>query len=476
VDDAVRYTAAPVITPSVKSSVEVLDDNKVKVIVEVDESTLEVAVDEAFKKIAREVRVPGFRPGKAPRRVLEANIGAGYARAEAIQSSMPDYYGAALRANAIDAIAQPEIELTDGEESGPLCFEAVVETRPSFVVEGYTDIEVKVPHPIPGDDVVEAQMDLMRGRFADLVEVDRAAVSGDTVSIDIVGEVDGEPLPGLSADDYSYEVGSGGVGPGFDEHIEGASGGDNLNFSTDHPVQEDTVIDFEVKVHAVKEKVLPELTDEWVDENTEFDSVTEMRGDITERLTSSARAGAQRALREGVAAGAADLISGEIPDSLVQAEMNDQLQHMAYTLQAQGLSMEQWLGFSGKTEEDFAEELRAGSATSARVDLALRAVAAAEMLDPTEQQITDEFERIAQQLDEEPGVIRERLEHNDGLLSLKADLSKRAAMEWLIERVAIVDEDTGEAIDRSALESPDGEPTGTTDAGPEGVDAEEDDQ
>lgn len=475
-DDAVRYTAAPVNTPSVKSSVEVLDDNKVKVSVEVDESTLEVAVDEAFKKIAREVRVPGFRPGKAPRRVLEANIGAGYARAEAIQSSMPGYYGAALRDNAIDAIAQPEIEFTDGEESGPLCFEAVVETRPSFDVDGYADIEVKVPNPIPDDDVIEAQVDLMRGRFADLVDVDRPAASGDTVSIDIVGEVDGEPLPGLCADDYSYEVGSGGLGDGFDEHIEGVSAGDDLDFSTDHPVQEDTVIDFDVQVHAVKEKVLPDLTDEWVDENTEFDSVDEMRDDITGRLTTSARSRAEHALREGAAAAVAELISEEIPDSLIESEMNDQVQNLAYSLQAQGISIEQWLGYSGKTEEEFAAELRVGSATSARVDLGLRAIATAESLDPTEGQITEELDRIAVQLDEPVAVIRERLEHNDGLLSLRADLRKRAAMEWLVERVAIVDETTGVAIDRSALESPEAEPTGTADSVPDGVDAEEDDQ
>jgi len=476
VDRAVRYTAAPVNTPSVKSSVEVLDDNKVKVSVEVDESTLEVAVDEAFKKIAREVRVPGFRPGKAPRRVLEANIGAGYARAEAIQSSVPDYYGAALRDNAIDAIAQPEIELTDGEESGPLVFEAVVETRPSFVIDGYADIEVKVPNPIPDDDIIESQMDLMRGRFADLVDVERPAVSGDTVSIDIVGEVDGEPLPGLSADDYSYEVGSGGLGSGFDEHIEGASADDDLDFSTDHPVQEDTVIDFVVRVHAVKEKVLPELTDEWVDENTEFDSVDEMREDITERLSASARSRAEIALREGAVAALAELIPEEIPDSLIQSEMSDQVQNLSYTLQAQGISMEQWLGYSGKTEEEFAADLRVGSITSARVDLGLRAVAAAENLDPTEEQISEEFDRLAGQFDEQAAVIRERLEHNDGLLSLKADLRKRAAMEWLIGRVAIVDETTGTAIDPSALESPKPEPTGTADSDPEGVDAEEDDQ
>ena len=440
--------------PSVKSSVEELDDNKVKITFEVDEATFEIAVDEAFKKIGREVRIPGFRPGKAPRRVLEANIGTDYARAEAIQAALPDYYGAALRDNQIDAISQPEVDVTGGQEAGPVSFEAVVETRPSFEVEGYADVQVDIPNPVPDLSAVDEQIDMIRGRFADLVDVERAAEEGDTVTIDIVGEVDGEALPGLTADDYSYEVGSGGVGPELDEELVGASAGDELSFSADHPVQEDTTIDFEVTVHAVKEKVLPELTDEWVDENTEYDSEDDMRGQLTERLTAAARGRAQQALREAAASAVGELIPEDIPESLVSAEMNDQIQNLAYSLQMQGLSMDQWLAFNGKSQEEFAEDLQEGSKVSARVDLGLRAIAVAEGLEPDEDAIAEELERIAGQLNETPEEIRERLDGNDGLMSLRADLAKRAALEWMVERVAIVDEETGDAIDRADLEDP----------------------
>ncbi len=441
-------------TPTVKSTVESLDDNKVKLTVEVDESTFEVALDDAFKKISREVRIPGFRPGKAPRRVLEANIGTGYARAEAIQAAMPDYYGAALREHQIDAITQPEIDLTGGEESGPVTFDAVVETRPVFEVSGYAELSVEIPNPAPPDGAVDEQIDMIRGRFADLVDVDRAAATGDTVTIDIVGEVDGEPLPGLTAEDYSYEVGSGGVGPELDEHLQGADAGAELAFTADHPVQDDTTIDFAVTVHAVKEKVLPELTDEWVDENTEYDSIEAMRTELTSRLTNATRGRAEQSLREATAAAIGELITDDIPESLVSAEMNDQIQNLAYSLQMQGLSMDQWLAFNGKSQEDFAADLQEGSRTSAKVDLALRAIASAESLAPSDADIEEELERIATQLGESPEEIRDRLDHNDGLMSLRADLAKRAALEWMVERVAIVDEETGESIDRAALEAP----------------------
>ena len=462
-----RYTAALVNPPSVKSAVEELDDNKVKISVEVDVETFEVALDAAFKKIAGEVKIPGFRQGKVPRRVLEANIGTGYVRAEAIQTTLGDYYGAALRDNQVDAIAQPEIDLTAGEEEGPIAFDAVVEIRPSYAVTGYEGMEVKIPNPVPDPALIEEQIDMIRGRSADLVDVERSAVAGDTATIDIIGEVDGDPLPGLTAEEYSYEVGSGGVGPELDEALDGASAGDELEFTADHPVDEETTIDFSVKVHNVQEKVLPELTDEWVDESTEYDSVDDMRSQLTDRMTTSVQGRAKQALREGTAAAVGELVLDDIPESLVSAEMNDQIQNLAYSLQMQGLSMEQWLEFSGKSQEEFADDLQDGSKTSARVDLALRAVAAAEGLEASDDDITEELDRIATQLNETPEEIHDRLDGNDGLMSLKADLAKRAALEWIVERVAIVDEESGDSIDRAALESPevdsaDAESTGTT--------------
>ena len=250
---------------------------RVKLSVEVDEDRFEQAIDEAFRKIAREVRISGFRPGKVPRKVLESRIGSEYARAQALEDALPEYYAEAVRDNGVDVIASPKFELTGGEESGPVSFEAVVEVRPTITVTGYRDLQVEIPNPSPSEDEVQEQIDVQRGQHAELVDVDRAAAEGDQVSIDIDGSVEGESLPGLNAEDYLYEVGSGGIVEAVDEHLAGASAGDELSFSAPHPVQDGVEIDFEIAVKAVKEQVLPELTDEWVDENTEFDTVDELR-------------------------------------------------------------------------------------------------------------------------------------------------------------------------------------------------------
>ncbi|NOX32061.1 MAG: trigger factor [Actinobacteria bacterium] len=460
-------------TLNVTSTVEELDDNKVKLHVEVDEATFEVALGAAFKKIGREVNMPGFRPGKVPRRVLEAKIGVEYARAEAIQDALGSYYAAALRNHDVDAIAQPEIDIESGEEDGPIVFDAEVEVRAVVEVSGYDALEVQIPNPIASNEAVDSQIDSVRGQSAELVEVDREAADGDHVTIDIAGTSDGEPLPGLVADDYSYEVGSGAAGEELDQHITGASAGDVLDFSAEHPVDEDTTIDFHVEVHSVKERVLPDLTDEWVDDNSEFDTVDEMRADAADRLNAGARVAANRALREGAATAAADLVDAEISEALVDSEMHEQIQNVSYSLQMQGISLEQWLMFNGKTQEEFSDDLKVGAAHSAKVDLALRAIAVAEGLWPSDTDIDDELERVAVQLSEKPAAVRARLTATDNLLSLKADLAKKAALEWLVDHVAIVDADSGDVIDRSLLEDPDDESTGADDEVPAAAGADE---
>ena len=259
------------------------------------------AIDQAFRKIAQEVRIPGFRKGKAPRPVLESHIGSEYARAQALEDAIPGYYADAVRAEAVDVIAAPDLTLTSGQDDGLVCFEAIVETRPTIAVNGYADLEVEIPNPTPSDEEVQEQIDVQLRQTAELVEVERSATSGDQVSIDIAGTVDGEALPGLTADDYLYSVGSGGIVEEVDNQLEGASAGDELNFSADHPVQEDVSIDFEIKVNSVKEEVLPELNDQWVEDNTEHESVEELRTETIQRMKMMRTFQANAAMRENTA-------------------------------------------------------------------------------------------------------------------------------------------------------------------------------
>ena len=426
---------------------------RVKLSVEVDEERFEQAIDAAFRKIAREVRMPGFRPGRAPRKVLESRIGVGYARAQALEDALPEYYAEAVRDNGVDVIAAPSFELTGGEDSGVVTFEAIVEVRPTVTISGYRELQVEIPNPVPSDDEVQEQIDVQRGQNAELVDVDRAADDGDQVAIDIAGSVDGEPLPGLNADDYLYEVGSGGIVPEVDEALRGASAGDELSLSAAHPVQEDVSIDFAITVHAVKEQVLPELTDDWVSDNTEYETVDELRTKTSERMRMLRSFQANAAVRENASIALADLVADEIPDSLISGQMSDQLQSLSMNLGNQGMGIEQWLQMTGQDPETFTTELRASSERAARVDLALRAISVAEAFDIDDDEMDEELERLSTQYNTTVDKIREQLEHGDGLAPIRSELLKRKALEWLVGEVALVDED-GTAIDRSDLEIP----------------------
>jgi trigger factor len=435
---------------SVKSAVESLEDNKVKVSVEVDETEFDKAMDAAFRRIAREVRIPGFRPGKAPRRLLEARIGTSAAREEALREALPEYYAQAVRENEVDVIAPPEIDITAGREEGPVAFDAVVEVRPRVSVAGYGGLRVEVPRPRPSDEEIDAQIERMRGQFAELEPIDRPAIDSDQVTVDIVGSRDGDPLPGLDATDYLYELGSSGIVPELDDHLRGTKPGDILQFSARHPDPDEEPIDFRVLVKQVQQRVLPDLTDEWANEASEFDTLDDLRADLVRRMTIVRAMQSQMALREQAASALSELVDEEIPEALVEDEMRSRLQDLGLRLQAQGVGIEQYLAATGQSQPEFVEELRTAGRDAVRVDLALRAVADAESVEVTDDEVEAEIERISERTKQKPNQVRKVIERNGQIPELRSDLRKRKALEWIVEHVEIVDPD-GQAIDRSDL-------------------------
>ena len=355
-----------------KSAVESLEGNRVKVSVEVDETEFDKAMDAAFRRIAREVRIPGFRPGKAPRRLLEARVGTSVARDEALREALPEYYALAVREHEVDVIAPPEIDITSGREEGPVVFDAVVEVRPRVSVAGYGGLRVEIPRPRPNDEDIDAQIERMRGQFAELVDVERPAGPGDNVTIDIVGSRDGETLPGLDATDYSYEVGSASIVAELDDQLRGAKPGNIIQFSAPHPDPDEEPIDFRVLVKGVQERVLPEVDDDWVNEASEFSTVDDLRKDLTRRMTIVRLMQSQMALREGAANALSQLVDEELPEALIDDEMRNRLQDLAMRLQAQGMSIEQYMAATGRSQPEFVEELRTAGREAVKVDLALR--------------------------------------------------------------------------------------------------------
>ncbi len=438
-----------------KATVETLEGNKVKVSVEVDEAEFESAVDEAFRRIAREVRIPGFRPGKAPRRVLEAQLGSGFAREEALRHALPEYYADAVKEHEVDVIAPPEIDITTGEDAGPVAFDAVVEVRPTIDVTGHHDLTVTIPSPVVTDEEVDAQVERLRANFAELAPVDRPATDGDNVTIDIAGWEDDEPVSGLTADDYLYEVGAGAVVAEIDDQLRGAKVGDILEFTAEHPDPDsEAELRLRILVKEVKEKVLPDVDDEWANEASEFDTVEELREDLRKRSATTKVVMAQMSLRNEAAQQAGALVDlDDVPEAMVAAEMELRLQDMAMRLQAQGMELETYLQMSGQDREAFIAELREAAELAARADLALRGIAAAEGLEATEDELDEEIEKLAERVEQTPAEVRLALEEGGQLPAVRSDLAKRKALDWLVEHVDILDEE-GTPVDRADLTVP----------------------
>ena len=440
-----------------KSTIENLEDadggsgkRLVKLSLTVDEAEFDRDIDRAFRKIANEVRLPGFRNGKVPRKVLEARIGLGPAREQALRDAIPNYLAAAVREHDIDLIATPQIEITGGEEDGPVSFDATCEVRPEITVPGYGGLRVELPNPTPSDEDIDQAVRAELRRHGSLVDVDRPVQSGDHVTLSLNGTRDGEPVVGLTTEDWLYEVGQGWVAPTFDAELLGATKGAELTF-TATPNGTSEPADFVVTVSNVQEMVLPELTDEWVDENIgEFDTVEAYQASIAERIGTSKLNQARNSFVERVTTALAELVDIEAPTSMVDSDLQGRIQNTVQQFQAQGISIDQWLAATGQDAESFVAALRVQSEKAVKVDLALRAVATAESLEVTEDDLESEYLRIAMQVRQKPAQVRRAYEQNDAVTDLTAQIRKSKALDWLIHHVEIVDPD-GAPIDRDLI-------------------------
>jgi trigger factor len=432
-----------------KSTVEPLEGNMVKVSVEVDEAEFDKAIDAAFRKIAREVRIPGFRPGKAPRRVLEARLGPGVAREQALRDAIPDYLAEAVRTNKVDIIATPDVSITGGEESGAVSFDATIEVRPQVQVPGYGGLRVELPAVTVSDDDVQSAVDVELRRAAVPTPVERGIRTGDLVTLDLTAERDGEPVAGLNAEDWSYEVGRGWIAEGFDAELEGLEAGSSHAFTL-VPKGTEEAADFRLTVKSVQELVLPELTDEWVAENVGDETVDAWRSTVRSVLESRRLDAARRLFVDRATSSLAGLVEDEPPKALIDNEIRHRAEHFATDLARQGIPFERYLEATGQSQDDIVVQLRAGAQEAVKVDLALRAVAEAEAIEVTDDDLDAEYQRIARATNAKPAQVRRAYEREGADENLRARLRTSRALEWLLQHVEVVDEE-GREIPRSLL-------------------------
>ncbi|MHB8465543.1 MAG: trigger factor [Acidimicrobiales bacterium] len=429
-----------------QSTVEPLEGNKVKVSVAVEAAELDKAMEVTAKKLAREVRMPGFRPGKVPRRVLEARLGHGALRQEALKDSLPDFYASAVREHDVDVIAAPEIDITEGEEDGDLRFDAVVEVRPIVAIPGYAGLQITVERPDATDEDVARQVDRLRSNDATVEDVSRPAKDGDVVTIDLGMTAEGSSPQ--TANDYSYTVGSDEI-PGIDEQLQGARTGEILKFTTES--SSGLEIAYQLLVKAVREKRLPELTDAWVADQTEFAAVAELEADLRTRITDVRRVQSALQLRERAIESLVELVAEDAPQPLIDAEVERRLHDLGHRLEGQGVTLGQYLGAIGQEPEAFIEELRAAAVPAVKADLALRALADAEAIEATEEDVDNEIARVAERTGRSAASVRSDLVTADQLPAVRSDIRKSKALVWLTEHVDVVDPG-GQPIDRAELE------------------------
>jgi trigger factor len=444
-----------------QSSVEALEGNKVRLHVTVPADEFERALDSAFRKLAREVRIPGFRPGKAPRQLLEARFGSEIAREQALRDSLPEYYVEAVEANDVDVIAAPEIEIKSGEEAGDVEFEAVVEVRPIVRLVGYDELRVELPFTTIDDAAIDTQIDQLRERFADLADSAYPLIDDAYASIDITGSINGDPVEGLTASDFMYRVGSGMVVPELDDQLRGTRPGAIVEFTA--PLSErfgeraGEEVSFRVLVKEAKQKVLPDLTDEWVTEASEFETVEALRIDVARRLEVMQKLQAQMALRDKVLDAAADLVPIAAPEALVENETRRRIEDLAHRLSHQNASLEQYLAATGQDAQAFIDEIRVGAGRAVLADLALRAVIIQEEIEASDAELDAEVERLAERLEQKPGRVRRDLEKRGALEAVRSDVARGKALEFLVERAKALDE-SGNEIDLTLPEDPEQSP------------------
>ncbi|MFC7548766.1 trigger factor [Plantactinospora sp. GCM10030261] len=424
-----------------KSTVETLSPTRVRLAIEVPFVELEPSLRKAYREIAQQVTVPGFRRGKVPAHVIDQRVGRGAVLNEAVQEAIPENILAAVREHELKTLGRPEVEITELADRESLKFTAEVDVRPEITLPDLSTIEVTVDEVQIDDSEVDEQITSLRDRFATLKTVERAAAEGDFVQIDLSATVDGEEVPGGSASNISHEVGSKQLLPGLDEALVGLSAGDSTTFTT-QLVGGDFAgrdADVAVTVRTVKEKELPELDDDFAGLASEFDTLDELRTDLRERVSKGKKveqiyAARDKALEQLVAAAEVPA-----PEGVVREEVEHRKQAMADQLERIGASMEEYLAAEEKTEEQIDAELTESATEGVKIQLLLDTLADAEEVQVSDDEFGHEIVHRAQRAGMAPQQYYDQLVRSGAAAAIFGDVRRGKALTTVLEKIKIVD-------------------------------------
>ena len=430
-----------------KTTTERLENDRVKLRVEVPPAALEPALNAIYRKWAQDIKMPGFRKGKVPRQLIDARVGPEVIREEALREALPDLYREAMKAEDLDAITAPEVEVVEFEPDAPIVFEATVDLRPEVVLPDYSTITVEAPPSDVTDAEVDEQIEKLRDRFAELESVSREAKRGDFVLIDLNGSQNGELVEGATAPDYLYEVGSGNGPPKLDSEVEGERAGAILKFTDsvhihtedepehDHSHMEE--INFTVLVKEVKAKKLPPLDDEFAKTVGEFDTLEALKEDVRGRVAEMKQQMAQDQLRSLALDALVDAVPVEPPEKLVEDEFKHRLEHFEADLKQHGLTMEEYGRQAELTELEIRRDIRDQVTRSLRAELILEQVAKEAEIKVEDDEIGQEIALAAMRSGRDPKEVAEQVVRSGRLGTVAADVLRRKALDHVVQNIDV---------------------------------------
>ncbi|MCM3717035.1 trigger factor [Fictibacillus phosphorivorans] len=420
---------------------EKLEGNQGVLTVEVEASEVDTALDQAFKKVVKKVNVPGFRKGKMPRKLFEQRFGVESLYQDALDILLPKAYGDAVQETGIEPVDRPEVDIEKMEQGSNLVFTAKVIVKPEVKLGEYKGLEVEKTETEVTDEDVQNELTRLQEQQAELVvKEDGAIENGDTVNIDFEGFVDGEAFEGGKAENYSLEIGSGSFIPGFEEQLVGEKAGTekevNVTFPEEYHAEElaGKPAVFKVKIHDIKTKQLPELNDEFAQEvEGDAETLEDLKKELRTKLEESKKQEAENKTRETVIEKASENAEMEIPEAMVNTELDRMVQEFGQRLQMQGMNLDLYYQFSGTSEEALREQMKEDAQKRVRTNLVLEAIVEAENIEVSEEEIDAELSKMAEMYQMEVEQIKQMLAMQGGNDAVAADLKVRKAIDFLVE-------------------------------------------
>ncbi|MDF2570248.1 MAG: tig 1 [Sporomusa sp.] len=426
-----------------KVTAERIDNHKTVLNLEIPQTEVAKAVEKAYRKLANQVNIPGFRKGKAPRKVVEMRIGKEALLDEAFEILAPQAYAKALEEQAIDPVGRPEIEVVTLGEDQPLVFKATVIKKPEVTLGQYKNLVIEKTITEVTDADVDAELEKNRSRNAKMVVVENAELKqGDLAIIDFKGFVDGVPFDGGEGKSYPLEIGSGSFIPGFEEQLVGAKSGDerevSVSFPEDYFVAElaGKAAKFTVNIHDIKRKEMPELDDEFAKESGEFDTLAELKSDIKNKLEQAAVDKAEREFRTAAIKAVVDNAEIDVPEIMVENQTDNMIQDLDVNLQQRGMQLEKYLEYTKMDIAALRENYRASALYNVKTDLVLEAIVKAEGFTAAPEELQREIESMAQNYQTTVEEIAKVIRETNRFQALSDSVMRKKAAQLIIDSVA----------------------------------------